>query len=118
MSFIDIENIDLVYRNSEGDEVGDGTLALADASLQMEKGEFIALVGPSGCGKSTLLKVVAGLIRANKGKVVVAGQEVTKPLKIVGMAFQNATLLPLLARMRPATTFKSITLWRPPLEFL
>jgi NitT/TauT family transport system ATP-binding protein len=94
MSFIDIENIDLVYRNSDGDEVGDGTLALSDASLQMDKGEFIALVGPSGCGKSTLLKVVAGLIRANKGKVTVAGQEVTKPLKIVGMAFQNATLLP------------------------
>lgn len=94
MSFIDIENIDLVYRNSDGDEVGDGTLALSDATLQMDQGEFIALVGPSGCGKSTLLKVVSGLIRANKGKVVVAGQEVTEPLKIVGMAFQNATLLP------------------------
>lgn len=94
MSFIDIDKIDLVYRNSDGDEVGDGTLALSDASLHMEQGEFIALVGPSGCGKSTLLKVVAGLIRANKGKVVVAGEEVTEPLKIVGMAFQNATLLP------------------------
>ncbi len=94
MSFIDIEGIDLVYRNTEGDAVGDGTLALSDASLQMDRGDFIALVGPSGCGKSTLLKVVAGLIRANKGKVVVAGEEVTKPLKIVGMAFQNATLLP------------------------
>lgn len=94
MSFIDIDNIDLVYRNSDGDEVGDGTLALSNASLKMERGEFIALVGPSGCGKSTLLKVVAGLIRANKGKVVVGGEEVTQPLKIVGMAFQNATLLP------------------------
>ena len=94
MSFIDIEKIDLVYRNSFGAEVGDGTLALSDTSLQMERGDFIALVGPSGCGKSTLLKVVAGLIRANKGKVLVAGEEVTEPLKIVGMAFQNATLLP------------------------
>ena len=94
MSFIDIEKIDLVYRNSFGDEVGDGTLALSDTSLKMESGDFIALVGPSGCGKSTLLKVIAGLIRANKGKVVVAGEEVTEPLKIVGMAFQNATLLP------------------------
>ena len=94
MSFIDIEDIDLVYRNSEGDEAGDGTLALSGATLRMDKGEFIALVGPSGCGKSTLLKVVAGLIRANKGKVVVAGEEVDRPLKIVGMAFQNPTLLP------------------------
>ena len=94
MSFIDIEEIELIYRNSDGDEAGDGTLALSQTSLKMEKGEFIAIVGPSGCGKSTLLKIIAGLIQANKGKVVVAGEEVTKPLKIVGMAFQNATLLP------------------------
>ncbi len=94
MSFIDISGIDLVYRNEAGDQAGDGTLALSDTSLQVEKGAFVALVGPSGCGKSTLLKVVAGLIRANKGSVAVAGEEVTRPLKIVGMAFQNATLLP------------------------
>ena len=77
MSFIDIDHIALVYRNSEGDTVGDGTLALSNTSLQMEKGDFIALVGPSGCGKSTLLKVIAGLIHANKGKVFVGGEEVT-----------------------------------------
>lgn len=94
MSFIEIDDVDLVYRNSDGDEDDSGTLALSGANLRMEKGEFIALVGPSGCGKSTLLKVVAGLIRANKGRVVVAGQNVDRPLKIVGMAFQNATLLP------------------------
>ena len=94
MNFIDIDGIDLVYRNAAGEEAGEGTLALSGASLRMDEGAFVALVGPSGCGKSTLLKVVAGLIRANKGKVVVAGQEVTRPLKIVGMAFQNATLLP------------------------
>tara|TARA_R110002110_G_scaffold35115_5_gene118806 strand:- start:2839 stop:3654 length:816 start_codon:yes stop_codon:yes gene_type:complete len=94
MAFIDIEDVDLVYRNSAGDEATDGTLALQGASLKMERGEFVALVGPSGCGKSTLLKIVSGLIRANKGKVDVAGEPVTKPLKIVGMAFQNASLLP------------------------
>ncbi len=94
MSFIDIDEIDLVYRNAEGAAADDGTLALSGTTLRMERGDFVALVGPSGCGKSTLLKVVAGLIRANKGRVVVAGEEVTRPLKIVGMAFQNATLLP------------------------
>ena len=94
MAFIEIEDVDLVYRNSFGHEVSDGTLALSGTNLTMEKGEFIALVGPSGCGKSTLLKVVSGLIRANKGKVTVAGETVTDPLKIVGMAFQNASLLP------------------------
>jgi NitT/TauT family transport system ATP-binding protein len=94
MAFIEIEDVDLVYRNSFGHEVSDGTLALSGTNLTMERGEFIALVGPSGCGKSTLLKVVSGLIRANKGKVTVAGEVVTDPLKIVGMAFQNASLLP------------------------
>ncbi|MFT5489659.1 MAG: NitT/TauT family transport system ATP-binding protein, partial [Alphaproteobacteria bacterium] len=94
MAFIDIEDVDLVYRNSAGHEATDGTLALQNTSLKMDRGEFVALVGPSGCGKSTLLKIVAGLIRANKGTVNVAGEAVTKPLKIVGMAFQNASLLP------------------------
>ena len=94
MSFIEIDDVDLVYRNSDGREDDSGTLALSGTNLTMEKGDFISLVGPSGCGKSTLLKVVAGLIRANKGRVMVAGHEVDKPLKIVGMAFQNATLLP------------------------
>ena len=94
MGFIDIEGVDLVYRNTASDQAGAGTLALEDTSLSLDKGEFVAIVGPSGCGKSTLLKIIAGLIRINRGKVAVAGQEVTRPLKIVGMAFQNATLLP------------------------
>ena len=57
-------------------------------------GEFVAVVGPSGCGKSTLMKVVTGLWLATAGRVMVGGKEVTGPLSIVGMAFQNPTLLP------------------------
>lgn len=94
MSYIDIDGVDLVYQGKPGQIEDSGTLALAGASLEIEEGEFVAIVGPSGCGKSTLLKLVAGLIRANGGLVKVAGEEVVSPLKIVGMAFQNATLLP------------------------
>jgi len=54
----------------------------------------VAVVGPSGCGKSTLMKVVSGLWPASSGAVVVGGREVVRPLAMVGMAFQNATLLP------------------------
>jgi len=63
-------------------------------NLQVAKGEFVAVVGPSGCGKSTLMKVVTGLWPATRGRVSVGGSEVTRPLSITGMAFQNPTLLP------------------------
>jgi NitT/TauT family transport system ATP-binding protein len=68
--------------------------ALAPTDLRIEQGEFVALVGPSGCGKSTILKLVAGLIRASSGVVLVAGREVGAEDVRVGMAFQNPTLLP------------------------
>jgi NitT/TauT family transport system ATP-binding protein len=68
--------------------------ALAETSLRIAHGEFVALVGPSGCGKSTILKLVAGTLTASQGNVFVAGREVgANPVRI-GMAFQNPTLLP------------------------
>jgi len=94
VSFIEIDSVDLAYQGRPGEQADSGTLALQGTSLSIERGRFVAIVGPSGCGKSTLLKVVAGLIRASAGTVRVAGDVVRAPLKIVGMAFQNATLLP------------------------
>jgi NitT/TauT family transport system ATP-binding protein len=90
MSFIELTDVDLIY----GGASQDTTLAVSSATLAIERGEFLAIVGPSGCGKSTLLKLISGLVRPSRGKVVVDGEEVTHPLKTVGMAFQNATLLP------------------------
>ncbi len=87
--FVELDKVSLRY--GKGDA---GTLALADATLSVDKGEFVAVVGPSGCGKSTLLKLVSGLHPATSGSVVVAGNKVTRPLPICGMAFQAATLLP------------------------
>src|SRR6266568_5468765 len=68
--------------------------ALAETTLDVAKGDFIALVGPSGCGKSTILKLVTGLIKASEGYVYVAGREVGATPVRVGMAFQNPTMLP------------------------
>ncbi|WP_189424681.1 ABC transporter ATP-binding protein [Devosia pacifica] len=72
----------------------EGTLAVSGLDLSIARRDFTAVVGPSGCGKSTLMKLVTGLHIPQKGAVVVAGHEVTKPVSIVGMAFQNPTMLP------------------------
>lgn len=69
-------------------------LALEDATLSIQKGEFIAVVGPSGCGKSTLMKLVTGLLPPSGGEVRVHGKAVKGPIRGVGMAFQAPTLMP------------------------
>lgn len=94
-ALVDIDRVTLTY--GEGRQ---GTLALAETSLRIAEGEFVAVVGPSGCGKSSLLKLVSGLLPATTGNVIVAQQEVNAPIKIVGMAFQNPNLLPWRSTLR------------------
>jgi len=65
-----------------------------DVTLDIAKGEFIAVVGPSGCGKSSLMKLISGLHPPASGALLVEGKHVNGPLKSVGMAFQNSNLLP------------------------
>ena len=86
--FVDIDSVTLRYGPA-----ADST-ALADLRMQVKQGEFAAVVGPSGCGKSSLMKLVTGLLPPTLGRVGVASKTVDGPLKIVGMAFQNSTLLP------------------------
>jgi NitT/TauT family transport system ATP-binding protein len=74
--------------------VKDGPPAVENLTLSVNRGEFAAVVGPSGCGKSTLMKLATGLQFPSNGTVLVAGEHVTKPVKIAGMAFQAPTLLP------------------------
>jgi len=85
---VSIENVDMRYGGP------DGTLAVSGLNLKIQRGEFVAVVGPSGCGKSTLMKLTTGLHIPQSGSVIVANSQVTKPVSIVGMAFQNPTMLP------------------------
>jgi NitT/TauT family transport system ATP-binding protein len=86
--FVEIDRVWMRYGGSGG------TLALRDATLSVDREEFVGVVGPSGCGKSTLMRLVTGLWPASSGTVTVAGSKVDGPLSIAGMAFQNPTLLP------------------------
>ena len=72
----------------------DGTAALTDIRLEVERGEFCALLGANGSGKTTLLKTMDGLIREYRGTVLLDGQNILKlhPRDIyrkVGLVFQN-----------------------------
>ena len=67
---------------------------LKDINLEVQEGEFIAIVGHSGCGKSTLLKIIAGLEKNDTGLVTVDGKEVDGPGMDRGMIFQEHRLFP------------------------
>ena len=71
-----------------------GLVALYDVSFSVRKNEFVCLLGPSGCGKTTLIRIVAGLIPAEKGEILVNGNPVTKPGRDRCMVFQQFGLLP------------------------
>jgi NitT/TauT family transport system ATP-binding protein len=68
--------------------------AVASASVNVARGEFVSLLGPSGCGKSTLLMMIAGLEQPTGGSILLGGSEVRKPRRDIGVIFQDATLLP------------------------
>lgn len=68
--------------------------ALNDLSLDFPRGELTSLLGPSGCGKTTLLKIIAGLLPATSGEVIVNGETVTGPGPDRAFVFQDFALLP------------------------
>jgi len=74
-----------------------GGLIINDISLTIPAGKFFALLGPSGCGKTTLLRLIAGLDKADAGKILLGNEDITnvpiheRPINIV---FQNYALFP------------------------
>jgi NitT/TauT family transport system ATP-binding protein len=89
---------DMIAVEAVGKTYGSGEHALdalVDVSFAVREGEFVTLVGPSGCGKSTLLQILAGLVPASTGRVVISGRRVTGPAPdTIGVMFQDAWLLP------------------------
>ncbi|PSO04078.1 hypothetical protein B9Q12_03095 [Candidatus Marsarchaeota G2 archaeon ECH_B_SAG-G06] len=71
--------------------------AVDDVTLELDDREFLVVLGPSGCGKTTLLRIVAGLVKPERGRVYIDGVDVTdtEPYdRNVAMVFQNYALYP------------------------
>ncbi len=100
MSLIEVHDVTKTYPGA-----GEDVTPLSDLSITIEEGEFVALMGPSGSGKTTLLNLLAGIDRPTKGRVVVAGEEVSSlgpralarwRTRNVGFVFQAYNLSPVL----------------------
>jgi NitT/TauT family transport system ATP-binding protein len=70
---------------------GGVTVALGGVDLDIARGSFVSIVGPSGCGKSTLLQIVAGLVPAGAGAVLLDGRRVERPPPEAIYVFQQYT---------------------------
>jgi putative ABC transport system ATP-binding protein len=104
MSLVTLRNVSKLFRRGS-EEVR----VLDRLDLEIEKGEFLALMGPSGSGKSTLLNLLAGLDRPSTGEVTIAGQRIDQMnrrqlsnwrSRNVGFVFQFYNLLPVLSAER------------------
>src|SRR5215210_1800720 len=103
-ALVDVDNVEKVFRRGSED-----IHVLANLSLRVPKGEFLALMGPSGSGKSTLLNLIGGLDRPTRGTVTVAGERLDGlsdarlarwRARHVGFVFQLYNLLPVLSAER------------------
>lgn len=100
MALIEVKNLCKVYGSGEAK-----VEALKDINLEIEQGEFVAIVGPSGSGKSTLLHLLGGVDKPTSGEVIIKGESIynlkEKALSVlrrrkIGFVFQFFNLIPVL----------------------
>jgi spermidine/putrescine transport system ATP-binding protein len=74
-------------------------VAVRDASVSIESGEFFSFLGPSGCGKTTILRTVSGFLQPSAGEVRIGGRDMAgigPNLRPTALIFQNLALFPLM----------------------
>ncbi len=106
MTYLNIDHIGITFDTDHGP-----LNVLNGVALKVDKGEFVSLIGHSGCGKSTVLNIVAGLLTASTGGVLLENREVNEPGPDRAVVFQNHSLLPWLSvydnvRLAVDTVFK------------
>ncbi|HLO37357.1 MAG TPA: ABC transporter ATP-binding protein [Lacibacter sp.] len=89
---IEINNVSVSFKTPTGVYT-----AVKEISLNVKKGEIVALIGHSGCGKSTLMGTISGMVKPTSGEVIANGNVVSKPGPDRGIVFQNYSLLPWLS---------------------
>jgi len=87
-SIIELRGIEKKYQNAQGI-----VEALVGIDLDVEEGEFLAIIGPSGCGKTTLLRILAGLVKESGGKIIVK-TPVTNGRPLNALVFQEYAVFP------------------------
>jgi len=87
--YVELFNVGKTYDTPKGPSI-----IVENFDLNIDKGEFVALLGHSGCGKSTVLTMLAGLNSISDGGIVVAGKEINGPGPDRGVVFQGPCLLP------------------------
>jgi nitrate/nitrite transport system ATP-binding protein len=88
-SYLQLEQVGMTFHTAAGP-----FCAVRDVNLAVERGGFVSIIGHSGCGKTTVLNIVAGLIEATDGVVLLDGREVRGPGPDRAVVFQNHSLLP------------------------
>jgi len=91
MAFLEIDHVTKYFPSSTG---GGQVCIFKDATIKIEKGEFVTVIGHSGCGKSTLLNIIAGLETMTEGGIILNGKEVSGPGLDRMVVFQNFSLMP------------------------
>jgi NitT/TauT family transport system ATP-binding protein len=97
---LEVRNVNVEYLMRRSQQT---ILALQDVSFGCEAWEFVAIIGPSGCGKTSLLQVIAGLLPAARGDILIDGQPVARPGHDRAMVFQSAALMPWRTVLRNVT---------------
>jgi NitT/TauT family transport system ATP-binding protein len=92
---LSVQNVSKTY--GLGDDRISTVTALDEVGIDIEEGEFVAIIGPTGCGKSTLFEAIGGLIEPTDGKVVINGDRITSPDPRIGMVFQDHSTFPWLS---------------------
>jgi nitrate/nitrite transport system ATP-binding protein len=87
--YVQFQNIQMAFNTKRGKFI-----ALQDINLDINAGEFISVIGHSGCGKSTVMNLIAGLLEATEGVLLVDGREINGPGADRAVVFQNHSLLP------------------------